>query len=389
VLKLSREDGTQPIAAVDTMLPPGLTGKLAGLTYCPEGALAAAAARSGSAERQSPSCPASSEVGSVTVGAGAGPAPYYTSGRAYLAGPYKGAPLSLAIVTPAAAGPYDLGTVVVRAALNVDPETARIHAISDPIPQILQGIPLDVRSIVLRMDRPNFTLNPTSCDPMELTGTATSPFGSAAVLKSPFQVGGCEALPFKPKLILSLSGGTKRGGHPALKAVLTAKPGEAGIARSVVALPHSEFLEQAHIKTICTRVQFAASQCPAGSIYGTATAMTPLLDQPLSGPVYLRSSSHPLPDLVADLNGQIHIALVGRVDSVKGGIRTSFEGVPDAPVSKFVLSMQGGKKGLLVNSRNICKGVNKATVQMDGQNGKAYDTTPVLGTKCKRGRGGK
>jgi hypothetical protein len=385
VLKLSREDGTQPISAIDTTLPPGLTGKLAGIAYCPEGALADAAAKSGSAEKAGPSCPASSEVGSVVVGAGAGPTPYYTQGKAYLAGPYKGAPLSLAIVTPATAGPYDLGTVVVRTALQVDPETARIRAVSDPIPQILQGIPLDVRSIALKMGRPQFTLNPTSCDPMALTGNAISPFGSSAALTSPFQVGGCGALPFKPKLTLKLSGGTKRGGHPALKAVLTAKPGEANIAKSVVALPKSEFLEQAHIKTICTRVQFAASACPPGSIYGKATAITPLLDQPLSGPVYMRSSSNQLPDLVADLNGQIHVALVGRIDSVKGGIRTSFESVPDAPVTKFVLQMRGGKKGLLVNSRDICKGTHRASVQMDGQNGKAYDTRPKLKAKCRKG----
>jgi hypothetical protein len=278
---------------------------------------------------------------------------------------------------------------VVRTALYVDPETARIHAVSDAIPHILEGIPLDVRSIALRMDRPQFTLNPTSCDPMELTGSAASPFAPPAALKSRFQVGGCRALAFKPKLSLRLFGGTRRGAHPALRAVLTAKPGEANIAKSVVALPHSEFLDQAHIKTICTRVQFAAEQCPAGSIYGKATAITPLLDAPLTGPVYLRSSSNPLPDLVADLNGQIEIALVGRIDSVKGGIRTSFETVPDAPVAKFVLSMQGGKKGLLVNSRNLCKATNAATVQMDGQNGKSYDTRPKLRVKCPRGSGGR
>jgi hypothetical protein len=389
VLKLSREDGSAPLSAIDTTLPPGLTGKLAGISYCPEAALAAAAAKSGNEEKASPSCPASSRVGVVDVGAGAGPTPYYTQGTAYLAPPYKGAPLSLAIITPATAGPYDLGTVVVRAALYVDPETARIHAVSDPIPQILEGIPLDLRSIALRMDRPDFTLNPTSCDPMALTGNATSPFGQAAALSSPFQVGGCQALPFKPKLALSLKGGTKRGDNPALKAVLTAKPGEANIGKAVVALPHSEFLDQAHIKTICTRVQFAADQCPAGSIYGKATATTPLLDQPLSGPVYLRSSSHNLPDLVADLNGQIHIVLDGRIDSFHGGIRNSFEAVPDAPVSRFVLEMQGGKKGLLENSRNLCSSVNRVGVQMDGQNGKSYDTTPALKVKCPKGKKGR
>ena len=143
-LHLARQDGSQEIKGINLDLPPGLTGKLAGLSYCPDGALASAASKSGKAEQGSPSCPASSQLGTVTVGAGAGPAPFYAQGKAYLAGPYKGAPISMAILTPAVAGPFDLGTVVVRAALNVDPETARIHAVSDPIPTILQGIPLDV-----------------------------------------------------------------------------------------------------------------------------------------------------------------------------------------------------------------------------------------------------
>ncbi len=387
VLRLSREDGTAPITGIDTTLPAGLTGKLAGIAYCPDAALAAAAAKSGSFEKQSPSCPASSEVGSVTVGVGAGPTPYYIQGHAYLAGPYKSAPLSLATITPATAGPYDLGAIVVHTALNVDPETARIHAVSDPIPQILQGVPLDVRSIALKMDRPNFTLNPTSCDPMALIGSAATPSGPSAALSSPFQVGGCSALPFKPKLSLELSGGTKRGSHPALKAVFTAEPGEANIADAATVLPDSEFLDQSHIKAICTRVKFAADQCPAGSIYGEATVITPLLDKPLSGPVYLRSSAHTLPDLVADLDGQIHVVLVGRIDSVRGGIRNTFEAIPDVPVSRFVFSMRGGKKGLLVNGRNLCRSASKASAQMDGQNGRAYDTTLALRTGCSAGKG--
>ena len=395
VLKLAREDGTAPITGIDTTMPPGLTGKLAGIAECPDGALAAAAAKTGAAETQTPSCPASSLVGTAVVGAGAGPTPYYTSGRAYLAGPYKGAPLSLAIVTPATAGPYDLGTVVVRTALFVDPETARIHAVSDPIPQILQGIPLDVRSIALRVDRPSFTLNPTSCDPFAVTGSASAAAVAPAALTSPFQVGGCSALAFKPKLAIALEGGTKRSDNPALKAVLTMPAAGANIAAASVALPHSEFLDQAHIRTVCTRVQFAAGAgngagCPAGSVYGTARAITPLLDAPLEGPVFLRSNpEHELPDLVAALNGQIDVVLVGRIDSHKGGIRTTFEGVPDAPVSKFVLEMQGGKKGLLENSVNLCKSTNRATALFDGQNGKVNDFKPVVKAKCRKGSKGK
>jgi len=387
VLKLSREDGSQPLKAIDTTLPKGLLGKLAGISYCSDSALGAAAAKSGRAEQGSPSCPASSQVGSVNVGAGAGSTPLYVGGNAYLAGPYKGAPLSLAIVTPAVAGPFDLGTVVVRTALYVNPETAQIHAVSDALPTILQGIPLDIRSVALKMDRPSFTLNPTSCDPMSVLGSATSVFDQTASLTSPFQVGECNLLGFKPELGLKFFGPTQRTGHPRLRAELTARPGDANIGKAVVTLPKTELLENAHIKTICTRVQYRADDCPAQSIYGNAWAWSPLLDQPLQGPVYLRSSDNKLPDLVASLDGQIHIDLVGRIDSVDARIRNTFEEVPDAPVSKFVLEMQGGKKGLLVNNTQLCRAKPRAGVSLDAQNGKTYDTNPLVKVvDCKKAK---
>jgi hypothetical protein len=383
-LKLARADGTQQLTGIDTTLPKGLIAKLAGVPYCSDQALSAAVGKSGRSELANPSCPAASKVGSVFVSAGAGPSPFHTEGSAYLAGPYKGAPLSLAVVTPAVAGPFDLGDVVVRNALYVDPESAQVRAVSDPFPSILQGIPLDLRSVAVNLDRSKFTRNPTSCNPLAITGSAALLTGQSASLSNRFQVGDCGLLAFKPKLSLTLKGGTKRNDHPALKAVLTAKDGEANIAGAAVTLPRSEFLENAHIKTICTRVQFAANACPARSVYGKARAFTPLLDKPLEGPVYLRSSSHELPDLVADLNGQIHVVLVGRIDSVNRGIRNTFEAVPDAPVSKFVLEMQGGKKGLLVNNRDLCKSVNRATVLFDGQNGKTADSRPAVGNSCKK-----
>jgi hypothetical protein len=404
VLKITRQDGSQRLKAIDTTLPKGLTGRLAGIPYCPEAAIAQAKAREapnqGAAEQSNPSCPAASEVGSVTVGAGAGVTPYFTTGRAYLAGPYRGAPLSLVVITPAVAGPFDLGAVVVRTALQVDPETAQIHAVSDPLPQIIQGVPLDVRSIALNLARPSFSLNPTSCDPMQVLGSATSALGSIASLSNPFQVGGCKALKFAPKLSLSLKGGTRRGAHPALKAVLTYPKGSgyANIASAQVTLPHSAFIENSHFKTICTRVQFAADTCPKGSVYGFARATTPLLDKPLSGPVYLRSSSHELPDLVVSLSGQVEVVVAGRVDTGKsGGIRNTFEATPDAPVSKFVLEMQGGKKGLLVNSENLCRKDQRALAHFTAQNGKVSDSSPLVRNGCKqkrtrkggKGRGGR
>ena len=391
VLKLSREDGSQRFSKLEATLPGGLLARLIGVAQCSDAQLAAAAARSrpeeGALERSAPSCPAASELGAVNVGAGAGPNPLYIQGHAYLAGPYKGAPLSVATITPAIAGPFDLGVVVVRSALYVDPVTGRGRVVSDPFPQILQGIPTDIRSVAVRVDRPDFTLNPTSCDPKSFTGALTSAAGQVAPLSAPFKVGGCEALGFKPKLGLRLFGGTHRGAHPRLRAVLRARPGDANIAATSVALPHSEFIDQAHFRTICTRVQFAAAQCPAGSVYGHVTATSPLVDYPLEGPIYLRSSAHKLPDVVAVLRGPpsqpIEIDLDGRVDSVNGGIRTRFEAIPDAPVSKAVVTLQGGKKGLFQNSTNICRGANRATVKMDAQNGKFYDTRPPLQVSCK------
>jgi hypothetical protein len=227
--------------------------------------------------------------------------------------------------------------------------------------------------------------------------------GAAARLTNRFQVLDCGALGFKPHLALSLSGPTRRTGHPALTAILKARAGDANIARARVTLPPSEFLDNAHIQTVCTRVQFNegagnGTQCPPASVYGHATAITPLLDQPLSGPVYLRSSSHKLPDLVAALNGQISVTLDGTVDSGRGGgLRNTFEAVPDAPVSRFVLSMQGGKQGLLVNSEDLCSPKAKihAIANFTGQNGKVSETTPALTSSCKgkskheRGGGGR
>jgi hypothetical protein len=253
------------------------------------------------------------------------------------------------------------------------------------------------------VDRPEFVLNPTGCDP---TSTASTVLGSGlnfaseaddvpVTVTSPFQAADCASLGFKPKLSLSLKGGTKRGAHPAFKAVLTYPRGGSysNIAFSQVTLPHSEFLENAHIKTVCTRVQFKegnvpGEKCPSGSVYGFARAITPILSEPLEGPVYLRSSEHKLPDLVAALhNNQVDIALDGRIDSVKGQIRNTFEAVPDAPVTKFTLEMQGGKKGLLVNSTDLCAGTHRAISDFTGHNGKVYDTRPVLRAQCGRGQG--
>jgi hypothetical protein len=403
-LRLTRNDGEQEFTNFSIKLPPGIVGKLAGIPFCPDASIEAAKSRTGTQEEQSPSCPKASEVGRTLVGAGVGPALTYAPGKVYLAGPYNGSSLSIAAITAGVVGPFDVGTVVVREALKINPETAEVFIDatgSDPIPHIIDGIVVHARDIRVYVDRPEFVLNPTNC---ERTSTASTVLGSGLdfassaddnpiTVTSPFQAASCASLGFKPKLALSLKGGTKRGQNPAFKAVLTARKGDANIGAAQVTLPHSEFLDQSHIKTVCTRVQFKegafpGEKCPAASVYGYATAITPLLDEPIQGPVFLRSSSHNLPDLVAALHsGKIDVNLTGRIDSVKGGrIRNTFEEVPDAPVTKFTLTMQGGKKGLLVNSTNLCKSTNRAISHFTGQNGKVSDTNPVLKPQCKKAK---
>jgi hypothetical protein len=393
LMRLTRRDGDQDLTRFDAALPPGLTAKLAGVSQCPDAAIAVAKAKTGHQELASPSCPDSSKVGSVIGGAGVGSQLTYVSGSIYLAGPIGGAPASVVGVVPAVAGPFDVGTVVVRQALRLDPRTGKAWidgALSDPLPHILAGIPLKVRDIRVNVDRPDFTLNPTNCAPMaiwaSIWGGGADVFSSLddapVSLAQRFQAVNCSRLGFKPRLGLHLRGGTRRGAHPALTAILRPRPGDANISSASATLPRSEFLDQGHIRTICTRVQFAADICPKAAIYGQAIATSPLVDFPILGPVYLRSSNNKLPDLVADLRGPpslpVRFELVGRTDSIKGGIRNTFDVAPDLPVSEFVLRLQGGKKGLLVNSTNICRRDFRARVLFNAHNGKRSVLRPKL-----------
>jgi hypothetical protein len=401
-LRLTRTDDDQEFSQLGLTLPTGLAAKFAGVGICSDAGILRAehrtAAGEGALEQQDPSCPVTSLIGSTAVGAGVGVPLTYVPGQVYLAGPYKGAPLSIVVISPAVVGPFDLGVIAVRSAVRVDPETAQGSAISDPFPQIFQGIPVRIRDIRLNLNHRDFTLNPTSCAAKQIAAHITGTGGdvanvfddTAADLSNRFQAADCASLGFRPGLAFRLSGATRRGGHPRLRAVVTypRRGAYANIAKASVALPASEFLAQDHIKTVCTRVQFAAKKCPAGSVYGHAVAKTPLFDEPLEGPVYLRSSSHRLPDLVAMLMGPaaqpVEIDLDGRIDSINGGIRNTFELVPDAPVSKFVLTMQGGKKGLLENSTNLCAATSRATAKFVGQNGKRLTLRPAMRSDCGR-----
>jgi hypothetical protein len=373
-----RPPGQQELKVIDLTLPKGLTGKLAGIPYCPPEAIDAANAKSGNAEKANPSCPSESRIGSIITQSGSGADPLGLTGDIYLAGPYKGAPLSLVTITPAVAGPFDLGNVVVRAALHVDPETAQIRALSDVIPDVFGGAKLDLRTVDIDIDRKRFMLNPTNCKPQETAGTVsgggadpTNPAAfSAVAVKDPFQALQCRKLGFKPKLQVKLFGGTVRDKNPRLKAVLTARNGDANVARTALTMPRSLFLDQSHIGTVCTRPQLAAHNCPKASVYGKGWAKSPLLDKPLKGKVYLVSSDNELPDLLVDLRGQVDIHLRGVISSKRGGLKTVFRNVPDVPVSKFVLNMKGGEKSLLVNSQNTCARPQRAVLNMKGHNNK-------------------
>ncbi len=391
-IHIGRPDGQQELKVVNVTLPKGLTGKLAGIPYCSDAALAAAANSSGVAEQASSSCPTASLIGTTTTAAGSGSGPIKIAGKAFLAGPYKGAPLSVAVITPAVAGPYDLGTVVIRSAINVNPETAQVNAVSDPIPDVFGGVKLDIRSIDVNVDRSKFMLNPTNCAAQATSGAinggGADPSNPAALstypVSSPYAATGCGSLGFKPKLFTRLSGPTKRAKNPRIRAILEAREGDANVSRTALTLPHSIFLDQSHIRTVCTRPQLASQTCPQAAIYGYAEAKTPLLDEKLKGPVYLVSSNHTLPDLLADLRGQVNIQVHGVISSKNGGIKTVFNPLPDVPVKKFILNMEGGEKSLLVNSTNLCKSKQTSVANLKGQNGKKVNNNklPLKVTAC-------
>lgn len=401
-IHLTREDGEQEITSYSLVLPKGITGKLAGVPFCSEASIAAARANRGFAEIADPSCPSASQIGRTYTGYGVGSALTYAPGNLYLAGPYNGAPLSVVAVNAATVGPFDLGTIVIRSALTVDPYTAQLaidSAGSDPIPHILDGIPLHLRDIRIQIDRQDFTLNPTSCEPSRLISTLTgsgsrfddSSDDSTAQVGVHFQLLNCGTLGYKPRLGLKLRGGARRGDYPSLQAVVQARPGNANLKDFAVTMPHSLFLAQNHIRGVCTRVQFDASACPPDSVYGKAAAFTPLFDEPLRGNVYLRSSTRRLPDLVASLHsGAIRIVVEGHIGPANGGIRTAFSGLPDAPLTRFVMKLRGGRHGLLVNSSNVCVSPPLATIRAIGQNNRgAAFSSQLRSDRCRKKKGRK
>jgi hypothetical protein len=396
-LHLTRTDVEQEIVSYSATLPPGLLGKVAGIPFCSEADLERAKHRSGVEERDNPSCPAASLIGRTLSGYGLGPVLSYAPGNLYLAGPYNGSQFSVVAIDAALVGPFDLGTVIVRSAIRVDRNTGQVSIDAtgtDPIPHIIDGIPVHLRDVRAYIDRPGVTVNPTSCEPFSVA-SALNGAGvrlsdrsddTLATATAPFQAFDCASLGFKPRLSLRVVGPTQRGAHPSLRAVVRPRPGDANIAAGAVTLPHSLFLDQDNIETICTRPQFAAGRCPKGSVYGHARAFTPLLDEPLEGPVYLRSSNNPLPDVIFALSGRgFEIDLAGRIDSSEGGIRGTFNTIPDAPVTKFVLRMRGGKRGILVvSAKNFCAKEHAATARFLGHSNRGWVFHPPVKGKCKK-----
>jgi hypothetical protein len=397
VIKIARNDGEQELSSLDFTLPEGLVGKLAGIPYCPDAAIEAARAKTGDAERANASCPAASEVGTVDTAAGVGPEPVHVSGHVYLAGAYEGAPLSAVVIAPAVAGPFDLGDVVVRAPLFINRETAQITTKSDPIPTILKGIPLKVRSITITLDRPGFILNPTSCNASSVTTSLTSSNGATATPGNRFQVGGCSALKFKPGFSVSTSGKTSKADGASLHInLVTPHQGpdagsaaeEANIARVKVELPKALPSRLTTLQKACTAAQFNANPagCPEESIVGTAIAHTPILGVPLTGPAYFVShGGEAFPQLVAVLQGQgITVDLVGNTFISKTGITSStFASVPDVPVNSFELTLPQGKYSALAANGDLCTTKLAMPTEFVAQNGTViHDPTPISVTGC-------
>jgi hypothetical protein len=385
-LKLDRDDGDQYLGDLNFKMPPGFTGSLRGISYCPEAAITESAQKLGKAEQATPSCPSSSQVGTSNVAAGPGAHPFHAVGKMYLAGPFKGAPLSLVAITPALAGPYDYGVVVVRVALHINPLTAQVSAVSDTVPSIIGGIPIRMRSIQVNIDKPNFTINPTNCSPFSVDSQGIGDQGTVTDFSSYFNVVNCATLPFKPKMSIKQLGGkrqTKRSKNPSLRFDLNTRPGDANLKSIAVTLPKAFAIDQRHLGNICSKSQLAAEHCAGRQAIGTVSTETPLLDQPLSGPAYAVSGYGVLPHIAFILGGQVTIIPEAESSSVKGGhLKTVVPVIPDAPIGHFRLTLFGKNQGYLQNTKDLCAGAVTTTVEYSAQNGKALTQRVRAKTAC-------
>lgn len=380
-LTFDRTDADQNMSRIQLRMPAGLTGSLSGVPLCgePQAALGA--------------CGAESQIGHVTVGVGAGSNPFYVIGNVYLTGSYHGAPFGLSIVVPAVAGPYNLGTVVVRAAINIDPHTAALTVTSEPLPQILQGVPLLVRAVNVTIDRPNFIINPTDCDPLSVNATLTSVLGSTVQLAERFQVTNCATLAFAPKFSASTSGKTSRADGASLFVKLSYPQGHnANIARVKVELPKKLPSRLTTLQKACLASVFNANpgNCPAASVVGVARATTPILPVQLAGPAYFVSNGNEaFPELVVVLQGYgVRVDLIGSTFISKAGITSStFKTVPDVPVTTFELYLPQGPYSALAANGSLCKSSLSMPTEFVAQDGaEIHRSTKVAVTGCARAK---
>jgi hypothetical protein len=374
-LRLTRTDAEQEISSFSTELPAGLTGDLSGIPFCPDADIETARHKTGAQEEASPSCPAASQIGHTLVGTGVGAVLAYVPGRVYLAGPFHGAPFSLVAVTSAKVGPFDLGTVVLRFGLKIDPYTARVSVdptSSEPIPTILDGIVTHVRDIRVYVDRHDFILNPTSCDPTKIGSTLTAHEGARASITSPFQAASCAGLKFEPQFAVSTQGKTSRANGASLSVKLTYPPGalgsDANIKQVKVELPKALPSRLTTLQKACTKEQFEANPagCPPAALIGHAKAVTPLIPVPLEGPAYFVSNGNEaFPNLIMVLQGYgVTIDLVGDTFISKTGVTSStFKAVPDEPVGSFELTLPEGPYSALTANRNLCATTKTVTVK--------------------------
>jgi hypothetical protein len=369
-LSFSRRDGEQDLSGLTVNMPEGLIGKIAGTLQCGNAEVAAAEAGTGT-------CPAASKVGTATAGAGAGSDPFYQSGPVYLTGPYNGAPFGLAVVVPANAGPYHLGNIVVRAAIHINPVTAAVSVTSNPLPQMIDGVPLRLKTVNVTVgNESNFTFNATSCNQQSIGATITSAQGASVATSSPYQAQGCASLPFDPSFTASTQGnGTTKGHGASLDVKIEAKQGpgyksgeeEANLKKVDVSLPLALSSRLTTLQKACTEKQFAANpaDCPAGSAVGTAKAVSPLLNVPLEGPAYLVShGGAAFPDLDVILQGEgVTIVLTGGTQIKNGITYSKFETAPDAPISSFELKIPEKENALLGAIKNLCAPTKTETVK--------------------------
>jgi hypothetical protein len=381
----TRTDVDQSLQGVSVKLPPGLSGSLAGLPLCPE------------TQANAGTCSQASEIGTVTAGAGAGPTPFYvTGGHVYMTGAYKGAPFGLSVVVPAKAGPYDLGTVVVRAKVDVDPHTAQLTVTTDPLPQIVAGVPVNLRLVNVTINRPGFTFNPTNCNPVAISGSVTGGQGAVAAVSNHFQVTNCGALAFKPKFAASTSGKTSKANGASLSVKLTypntPQGTEANIAKVKVDLPKQLPSRLTTLQKACLAATFEANpaSCPAASVVGHAKAITPILPVPLEGPAYFVShGGEAFPSLIVVLQGYgVTVDLVGTTFISKAGITSStFKAVPDVPVGSFELTLPQGKYSALAANGNLCTSKLAMPTAFVGQNGtEIHESTPIAVTGCAKAK---